>query len=391
MYGKFLGIAIASFLLVIFPVACFFAPAETAEIPIGLLLPLTGELADTAGKDAVRAAELAAREANLSGGLRVGDRQQKVKLFIEDDGDTPDIAIAAARKLIYQDNVSALAGLSLSRIAIPVARVAEEARIPAISNWSTNPETTAGKDYIFRVIYTDDFVGKVLANWVRTELNYTRAAVLYDIASEYNRGLAEFFQQEFEKLGGKIVAFESFTTDETDFIPQLERIRESGAKLLFLPNYPVEISQQLKQMQELGIQPGRDIEILGCETWSALDERDRLILEGSFFTDLWSSELENPKTQAFVAAYREAYQETPSTVAALTYDAIGLIFQAIESGGRTDPESIRQGLTKIQQYGGVSGRIIYPDNGDPDRSILIMQFQGGQAIIYKSIEPEIIP
>ncbi|MGK7925864.1 MAG: ABC transporter substrate-binding protein [Spirulina sp.] len=384
MWCKFFRFAIASFLLVLFPGACFFFSPQTPEIPIGLIVPLTGEVAEMAGEDSVRGAELAVKEVNAAGGLNVGDRQQKVRLFIEDDCDIPDVAIAAARKLIYHDNVVALTGLPLSRIAIPVAKIAEEAKMPTISSWSSNPETTAGKKYIFRVVYTDDFAGQIIARLARQELNYQRAAILYDIASEYNRGLAEFFQQEFKQLGGTIAAFESFTTDESDFTAQLDRIDKSGAEVLFLPNYAAEITRQIEQIQKLGI----EIDLIGGDTWSALQERDRLILEGAFFTDLWSPELDDPKTRRFVEEYRRAYQETPPTVAVLTYDALGLLFQAIKTQGKTDSESIRQGLAKIQHYHGASGKMFYPDSGDPNRSILMMQFKGGRATIYKTIEPE---
>ncbi|WP_204103944.1 MULTISPECIES: ABC transporter substrate-binding protein [Spirulina sp. CCY15215] len=387
LWRKLFSFAIAGFLLVILPIACFSPATKTPEIPIGLIVPLTGEVSELAGGDSVRGAELAVKEINDTGGLKVGDRQQKVKLLIEDDRDLPDVAIAAARKLIYHDEVVALVGLPLSRIAIPVAKIAEESHIPTISSWSSNPETTAGKKYVFRVVYTDDFVGKTIARWAHHELNFKKAAVLYDIASEYNRGLAEFFQQEFEKIGGEIVAFESFTTNETDFTAQLDRIRNSPAKVLFLPNYTTEVSRQIEQIQEMGIQ----IELLGCEAWSSLPARDRLHLEGAFFTDLWSPELEDVKTQQFIQDYRLAYGEIPRTVAALTYDAMGLLFQAIESQGKIDSESIRQGLANTKHYHGVSGKMFYPDNGDPQRSILMMQFKEGQATVYKIIEPDSIP
>lgn len=375
----FIGFAIA-----IIPISCTQSLPPTPEIRIGLIAPITGELAHTVGKGTVEGAKLAVREINDAGGIKVGESQQKVVLLIEDDRDTPDDAVEAARKLIYQENVVAITGLPLSRMAIPVAKIAEDSRIPTISSWSSNLETTKGKKYVFRLPNTDNVAGKVIAEFAFKKLGYKRGAVLYDIASEFNRDLAEFFKLEFEKAGGKIVAYEFFTTDIQDFTPQLKRIGNSSAEVLFLPNYAEEVSQQIKQIRQLGL----NIDLLGCDTWSALAESDRLKLEGSFFTDIWSPNLENPQTQAFVNAYRQVYNQIPPTIAAMTYDAMGLIFAAIESQGKADPESIREGLANIEHYLGVSGKISYPDSGDPIRNVLIMQFQDGEAAVYKQVKPD---
>jgi len=217
------------------------------DITIGLIAPLSGELAETVGQETVRGAKLAVSEVNGAGGLEVGDVRRQVVLAIADDRDSPDEAVAAATRLINEKNVVALVGLPLSRIAIPVADVAEGAGIPAVSSWSTHPQTTAGKKFVFRVAFTDDFQGRVIARFSRETLRANTAAVLYDIASDYNRGLAEIFRREFEAIDGRVVAFESYTTDERDFGGQLRQIRDSGAEVLFLPNYDNEVPRQAQQ------------------------------------------------------------------------------------------------------------------------------------------------
>jgi branched-chain amino acid transport system substrate-binding protein len=143
---------------------------QTSEIRIGLLATLSGSSAETAGKSTVEGAQLAVKRANDAGGVSVGGSKQRVTLVVEDDQDRAEAAIDAARKLISQQSVSAIVGPQFSRNAIPVAGVAESARVPMISPASTRPETTAGKRYVFRAAFTDPFQGRVLARIARDEL-----------------------------------------------------------------------------------------------------------------------------------------------------------------------------------------------------------------------------
>lgn len=223
-----------------------------------------------------------------------------------------------------------------------------------------------------------------MANFAREELKVSKAAVLYDRASDYNRSIAEIFQQVFQQTGGEVVAFETYTTDTNqDFRPQLQRIRDSGAEILFLPNYEQELYLQVQQARELGIQ----IPLLGSDTWEALNPAENPQLEGSFFSTNYAPDPTNPKNQAFIKAYRELYQNEPDNVAALTYDAFGLLFEAIESQGETDPAKIREGLSQIQQFTGVSGTAEFAGTGDPIKSAAIMQIKTGQVSFYKSVAP----
>ena len=223
-------------LIILGLIACGPQPTQETEIRIGVIAPLSGDIANV-GQSTVEAAELAVQKVNDAGGLDVGGRKQKVVLVIEDNQDKAEVAVSAAQKLINQENVVAIVGPQASRNAIPVSNVAENAHIPMVSPWSTNPETTAGKQYVFRVAFIDPFQGRVMARFAIEEFGAQKAGVLYDVASAYNKGIAEIFKQVFEEAGGQVVAFESYTTGEQDFSRQLENIRDSGAEVLFLPNY----------------------------------------------------------------------------------------------------------------------------------------------------------
>lgn len=365
--------------------ACATAPSPPPtpqEIRLGVLLPITEEF-EVSTRSSLNAANLAAEQVNAQGGLVVGGQSYQVSLVVEDDQDLPQAAVQAARKLIARDEVVAIIGVPVSRIAIPVATVAENEQVPLISYKSTNPETTAGKRYVFRVTFLDQFQAEVLARFVRNDLDKQRAAVLYDIASEYNRDLSLFFRQEFEQLNGTVVAFESYTTDEREWHSQLETIRESHPDVLFLPNYDSDVLLQVQQARTMGI----TATIVGGDSWSDFGKDDLRQMDGAYYTDQWPTDQTSTQTQAFIEAYRTAYGDEPDANAALTYDAFGLLFHALEQQSSVSPESIRNGLASIEHYTGVTGTMVFHGTGDPERSVVILQVQDGQPVFYRQVDP----
>ncbi len=362
--------------------ACKSPSNETRVIPIGLVAPISGSIRNV-GQSTIEAAELAVREINQAGGLTLGGQPHKVVLLIEDNHDDPQEAVRVVWKLINEQNVVAFVGPQASRNAIPVAKVAEEAQVPMVTPWSTHPETTRGKQNVFRVAGVDDLQGQVLAHFVHQDLRIQRVAVLYDVTSAYNKGLAEIFKQAFEAAGGHVVAFETYTTGEQDFNRQLVRIRDSQAELIFLPNYGSEIPNQVHQARQLGI----TARFIGGDTWFTIGPDRRPALEGMFFSAHWAPDIANAKAQEFIKTYRKAFERDADDVAALTYDAFGLLFQAIRDQGSFTPAAIRAGLAAIKQYEGVSGTTTYQGTGDPIRSAVILQITQGENIFYKLVNP----
>ncbi len=352
------------------------------EIRIGVIAPLTGRPSDMEAST-VKAAELAANQVNEAGGLEVGGQRYQLVLLVEDSANLPDTAVAAARKLINQDHVAVIIGPQISRNAIPVAVVAENAHIPMISPYSTNPATTAGKQYVFRIAYVDSFQGEVMARFALEQLNVQTAAVLYDVANEYNRDIAEFFRQSFTAGGGQIVAFESYTTGETDFSRQLAVIHDGQPQVLFLPNFNNDIVPQIHQAQAAGI----TATLLGSDSWDWEQSADLAAVDGAFFSTHYAHDAANATGQRFVELFRQQYNEVPDDEAALTYDAFNLLFQAIQNEGQVDPESIRMGLRQIEQFQGVTGLMRYTGTGDPEKSAIILQIKDGKAQYYETIEP----
>ena len=355
---------------------------QVNEIRIGVIASITGSIPNV-GKSTVEAAQMAAQEINDAGGLEVAGKKYTVTLVIEDDQDKAETAVAVAEKLINQEYVVALIGPQASRNAIPVSNVAENAHIPMISPWSTNPDTTTDKQYVFRVAFIDPFQGQVMARFSFEELDATKAAVLYDVASPYNRGIAEIYKQVFEAAGGKVVAFESYTTGEQDFTKQLEKIKNSGAQVLFLPNYESEVPLQAEQAHRLGL----DIPLIGSDSWGTIAPENRTQLEGAYFSTHYAPDIADEPARTFIENYTKKYGHTPDDVAALTYDAFGLLFEAIQSQGLAEPEAIRTGLADIESFLGVTGNMKYSGSGDPIKSAVVLRVVNGKFVFYKLATP----
>lgn len=355
------------------------------EIKIGVSAPLTGDIAPL-GQATKNAALLAQDEINAKGGLLVGGQRMKVRFIIEDDENKPESTATVFQKLINQDRVVAIIGSQSSKCSNAGAPIANSAGVPQISPWSTNPNVTKDKPYVFRACFIDPFQGKVVSDFARKNLGAKTAAVLYDIASDYNKGIAEVFKEEFTKAGGKIVAYESYTTGDKDFSSQLTKIKQANPDVLFLPNYFNEVPLQAQQAHKIGLKA----KIIGSDSWDnqQLLELGGQDLEGSFFSNHYSPDIDREQSRQFVAKYEQRFGMKPDAAAALTYDAAYLLFQAIEKAGKLDRKAIRDALASTTSFSGVTGDMRYPEgSGDPIKSAVIVKIENGKFVYYATVNP----
>ena len=218
----------------------------TSDIPIGVYAALTGDQA-AFGNATVMGVKLATEEINAAGGV-LG---RKIKLVIEDDAGRPDQASAVVTKLITSDAAIAVIGENSSNQSLAAAPICQNAKVPMISPSSTNPAVTERGDYIFRVCFIDPYQGKALAAFAKNSLKLDTAAILVDKKNDYSVGLAQFFRQEYEKLGGKIVAEQSYSGGDTEFRPQLTAIKTTSPQMLFIPGFYTEVGQIAIQTRDL--------------------------------------------------------------------------------------------------------------------------------------------
>ncbi len=360
-------------------------------IRIGVIAELTGDV-PAVGASCKNAAEMAAKEINDAGGLQLGDKKYKVELFVEDNAGKADQSASAAQKLITQQKVLAIIGPNASRYAIPASEIAEGSKVALISPWSTTPKTTldaksgAPKKYVFRACFIDPFQGRVVAKFTLDNLNLKKAAVLYDVASEYNKGIAEFFKETYEKNGGKVVAFETYTTNDKDFSAQLTKIKRARPEVIFLPNYYSEVPLQIQQAKRLGI----SVPFIGSDSWGS-EEMVKLCgtdCEGYYFSTHYAADAATPVTIKFIDSYKARYGATPDDVAALTYDSFGLLFQAIRSAGKMDRQAVRDALARIPKYEGVTGLMQFQEgSGDPIKSAVILRIKDGKFVWFANANP----
>lgn len=359
--------------------ACSGPEAKEDTVRIGLIVELTGDM-PAVGASSRNAAEMAVREINQAG-VKIGGKEYKLELVVGDNAARADQSAALAHKLITQDKVLAIIGPNASLGAVPAAEIAESSQTVLITPWSTNSKTTldarsgAPKKYVFRACFTDPFEGRVLARFVVDRLAAKRAAVLYDVASEAPKSQAELFRQVFEQLGGTVVAFETYTTGDRDFSAQLTKIKSADPQILFLPAYYNDVGLVAQQARRQGI----SVPLVGSDAWSSpeLIALSEGAVEGAYFANHYAADIATPAAQRFISTYRQTYGKPPDDVAALTYDAFGLLAAALRGAGKVDREALREAMAGLPNYNGVTGDIRFtPGSGDPLKSAVIMQVQG---------------
>lgn len=357
-------------------------------IPIGVIGPLTGDIPKV-GQSTVEAAQMAVDEINAACGIQIDGENYKVEFVIEDDESKAESAVAAATRLIEDEEVVAIIGPQASKQAVPAGQVANDRETPMISPWSTNPATTLDRPWVFRAAFLDSFQGKVDAQFAMSEFGAQNAAVLYDVASDYPKGLAEFFKTAFEELGGKVVAYESFTTGDTDFSSQLTNIVAAKPDVLFTPQYYNEVPLIVQQARELGYEGP----ILGSDSWGTPDLLNLCgdACNGLFYTTHYSADAPTPAGEIFIPDYEELYGAKPDDVAALTYDSFQLIFKSITDAQSLDRADILEALANIQSFEGVTGTMSFDEQGDPIKCVITIKIVDNKFTYYASACPEGFP
>jgi branched-chain amino acid transport system substrate-binding protein len=358
------------------------------EIPVGVIAPLTGDIPDV-GQSTVEAADMARDEINAKCGLEINGENYEVVTIVEDNEAKAESSVAVATRLIVEEDVVAIIGPQASKQAVPTGQVANDRETPMISPWSTNPNTTLNRPWVFRVAFLDPFQGRVMANFVSEKFGAKTVAVLYDVASDYPKGLAENFRDAAKELGMDVVAFESFTTGDTDFSSQLTNIIAAKPDVLFTPQYYNEVPLIVQQARELGYEGY----IAGSDSWGAGDLLGLCgdACNGLFYSTHYAPDIATDVAQKFISGYEELYGDKPDDVAALTYDAFQLLYTAIENAQSLDRAAIRDALASIDLYEGVTGVMSFDEQGDPIKCAVIIQFVDGEKKYYDSACPAGFP
>jgi branched-chain amino acid transport system substrate-binding protein len=349
-------------------------------IKIGEVAALTGKDASF-GQSSHKATVLAIEEINAAGGV-LG---KKLELITENNQCKIGESATAAKKLISRDKVIALLGEVASSRSLEMAPVAQAAKIPMISPSSTNPKVTQVGNYIFRVCFIDPFQGSVMAKFTRDTLKLEKVAILSSVSSAYSVGLAAAFKSEFIAAGGKIVIEQRFSEGDKDFKAQLTAIKAAGVDGILIPAYYTECALIALQARALGL----DVPLFGGDGW----ESPQLIaiggkaVEGIFFSTHYSSENPAPATQAFVKKYREKYGETPDGLAALGYDSVLVLVDALKRAGTTNSAKLRDALAATREVMGATGSTTLDAQRNATKPAAIFTVKEGKFQYVQSAAP----
>lgn len=367
--------------------------AMAKTITIGFNLPLTGDIPKV-GEASKFAAEMLKEEINGKGGLDVGGTKYKLEFIYEDNESKAESAVAAALKLIEQNQVLAMVGPNSSKQAIPAGQVANENQTPMISPWSTNPATTKDRPWVFRAAFLDPFQGPIAVDFVTKRFGAKSAAVLFALDNDYSKGLAEIFRNAFEKKHGQgsIKAFESYSSKDQDFSAQLTKIIAAKPDVIFLPNNYNEVALIVKQAHDLGWKGP----FMGSDAWGSAElmplcGKDCI---GHYFSTHYAAAGATGDTKVFIDRYKAKYGYAPDDVAALTWDATRIVLQAIQNVGkltgdvRADRKAIRDAMASIKEFPGITGNMKFDAEGDPIKCAVVVKIaDDGQFTFAESVCP----
>ncbi len=356
-------------------------------IKVGANLEMTGGSASY-GISSKNAIELAFKEINEKGGIN----GKQLELVVADNKSEAAEATNAMQKLISQDNVVAVIGPNLSSSVIAASAINNSAKVLDIAPMATNPYVTVDqasgktKDFNYRTCFIDPFQGTVMAKFATAELGVGNAAVLIDNSSDYAKGLAQFFKENFVKEGGAVTAEESYLQKDTDFKATLTKIKATNPDFLYVPGYYQEVGLIVKQARELGM----NMPIAGGDGWDSAKMPEiagAAALNNTYFSSLYSPEDSSEINKNFVAAYEKAYGQKPDVFAALSYDSALLVAEAIKNAGSTEPAKISEAMAKINGFSGVSGSVTFDDKHNPVKSAVILEYKDGAQSLKTKINP----
>ena len=353
------------------------AKKDADSIKIGGIFPLSGPVA-VYGVEAKNGIELAIEEINAAGGIN----GKNVVLISEDDEGNPEKTVNAFKKLTTKDKVTMIIGSLTSGCTAAITTLAQNQKVLLIAPAATMESITDAGNFIFRACFIDPFQGTVGGKFSAETLKAKKAAVLYDVANDYSIGLYENFKKAFLASGGIMAAEESYTTNDMDFNAQITKIKKANPDVVYLPDYYATVALIAKQLRAQGV----NASIVGADGWGGIvDNAGDEILNG-FYSDHYAADSTDPKVVSFVNSYKNKYNSTPVSFAALGYDSMFIIKDAIVKAGSTDASAVRDAVEKTNgAY--VTGQLTFDAKRNPVKSAVMMEIvkaEGKLTPVYRA-------
>ena len=351
---------------------------ETNEIKIGGIFPLSGAVA-VYGVECKNGIDLAIEEINAAGGIN----GKNVVLISEDDEGNPDKTVNAYQKLTSKDGAKIIIGSLTSGCTQAITNRAQAQKVVQIAPAATAPAITDAGDYIFRACFIDPFQGRVGGKFSAETLNAKTAAILYDTGNDYSVGLTENFEAAFTQAGGKIVAKEAYTTNDKDFNAQLTKIKSANPDVVYLPDYYNVVALIAKQLRAQGI----EAPIVGADGWDGILGNSSAEVLNGFYSNHYATDSTDPAVQAFVKKFNDKYSKDPNSFAALGYDSVYILKDAIIKAGSDDATAVKEALKAINgDY--VTGHLTFDEKRNPIKSAVMLEIvkddDGTLKTVYKT-------
>ena len=385
MMKKILSLATAALLLAGSLISCGGKTGGSSDtIKIGGVGPTTGGAASY-GTSVKNGASLAVKEINDAGGVN----GLKLELSFEDDENDPEKAVNAYNKL-KDSGMQILMGTVTSTPCKAVKDNAHDDNMFLLTPSGSAVECTK-YDNAFRICFNDPDQGTASARYIKENSLATKVAAVYDSSDVYSSGIYEKFAAECKAEGIEVVESQAFTSDnKSDFSVALQKIKDSGAELVFLPIYYQEAALILKQADTAGL----DVKFFGCDGLDGVISQlkdDAALANGVMLLTPFAADAKDDKTVKFTAAYKAAYNdETPDQFAADGYDAVYTIKAALEKANVTDANisasdlcnKLKAVMTEIT-VDGVTGSMTWNAEGEPTKEPKAMYIQDGA---YKAMD-----
>ncbi|MCG9129232.1 ABC transporter substrate-binding protein [Candidatus Poribacteria bacterium] len=353
--------------LLLIPIVFVLGCDSGNQVRVAVAGPFTGNAA-AFGEMIKRGAELKAKEINEAGGIN----GRQLKLLFGDDTGTEKEAKAVATRFATDRRVLAVVGHFNSTCSIAGKPIYKENGIVELSPGSTNVDVCQGSDWTFRNLYRDDFQGAFIAKYIKTYLTeYKTVGVIFE-NDDYGRGLRDGFLAEAEKIDLSVVADTAYDRDTTDYTAQLTNIKAENPDMLLISGLYGQAGLIAKQARNLGI----TAPFFGAD---GIDSPEFIIIaedaaNGTYLSTPFTFRAGGDEAANVAKAFEAEFGVPPDTWAALTYDAMGMIAEAIEKTYNSDAplaenrKAIRDHLagldTPEEGYTGITGLTYFDKNGD---------------------------
>lgn len=352
-----------------------------ADIVIGAVFPMTGPIA-TYGQESVNGINLALKTINAQ-----KIKEKSIVIKVEDNKGEPSDSATAVKKLIDVDNVHVIIGSVASSNTLAGAPIAQGAGVPLMTPASTNEKVTMTGEFVSRTCFTDNFQGVVMAKFAKETLKKANAAIIVDNASDYSKGLSKVFTEKFKELGGTIIDTEfTYNQGDKDFRSLINKVKRANPDVVFLPGYYTEVGLLLKQAKSMGL----NVPFLGGDGWDSPKLQELAGAEGvqgNYISSHFSPDDQDPNVQKFVKEYVATYGQKPGAMAALGYDGMFVLADALKRSASLTHSDIKAAINSTKDFLGITGMITIDQNRNARKSAVVLKTTPAGMVFEQKVNP----